>query len=759
MARLFLNRYVGSRVKRLEDLRILRGEATYVDDIMLSGMLHAVFVRSPYPHAVINEIDTSDAAKARGVVGVYTWRDLEKGLKPFSFNSSDPFYPLAKDKVRFVGEPVAVVLAEDPYKAMDAAELVVVDYEPLEPVSSVDAALKDEAPRIHDSAPSNIGFDRTYGCGDADKVFKEAPIVLENTLYNDRVYAASLEPRGVVAHYDGETLTVWSSTQTPFDLRDEILDKFVAPPRSVRVIQPDVGGAFGAKIPTYPEDLVVPYLAYTTGRPVKWYAYRREDVVSTTHGRDIRATLEVAVDRRGRILGLRGEVVADLGAYPLGAALPAIATRIISGAYDIRAGSVRALGVYTNKTPLGAYRGAGRPEGIFFIERMIDLVADELGMNPAEVRLLNMISKEQMPYKNCFGFEYDSGDYPVTLKRALEALGIRELERWAEEERRKGRLVGVGYAFYVEITSGGPFESAYVRLEPNGRVEIVVGSTPTGQGDATAFAQLAADIFGVELEKVRVRWGDTGLIGEGVGTFGSRTLAVGGGAVIEASKQIVEKAKRAAAELLGVDEAQVEYEPGYYYVKSDPARRVTLLEAAERVYRGESSVEPPLEAKVLYDPKHPVYPFGLHAAVVEIDGETGRVKVLKYLSYDDVGKAVNPMLVEGQLHGGVMQGIGQVLYEHMAYDESSYPLTLSLGDYGVPTAHEAPIEFKIVMQETQTHHPHGVRGVGEIGTIAAPPALVRAIENAFKPRRVRITRTPVKPEDIYKLVKEVTDKI
>ncbi len=759
MARLFLNRYVGSRVRRIEDLRILRGEATYVDDIRLTGMLHAVFVRSQYPHARIKSVDASDALKAPGVVGVYTWRDLEKGLKPFELGRSDPFYPLARDKVRFVGEPVAVVVAEDPYKAMDAAELVVVDYEPLDAVASVDEALREGAPRIHEAAPDNIGFDKTYGCGDVDKVFREAPIVLGDTLYNSRVYAASMEPRGVVAHYDGETLTVWSSTQTPFDLRDEILDKFRAPPKSVRVIQPDVGGAFGAKIPTYPEDLVIPYLAYTLRRPVKWYAYRREDMVSTTHGRDIRARLEVAVDRGGRILGIRGEVVADLGAYPLGAALPAIATRILSGAYDIRAGRVRALGVYTNKTPLGAYRGAGRPEGIFFIERMVDLVADELGMDPVEVRLVNMVGREQMPYKNCFGFEYDSGDYPTTLKRALEALGVRELERWAEEERRKGRLVGLGYAFYVEITSGGPFESAYVRLEPNGRVEIVVGSTPTGQGDATAFAQLAADIFGVELEKVRVRWGDTGLIGEGVGTFGSRTLAVGGGAVIEASRQIIEKARRAAAEVLGVDESEVDYEPGYYYVKGDPARRVSLLEVAERVYRGESSVEPPLEAKVLYDPKHPVYPFGLHAAVVEVDPESGRVRVLKYLSYDDVGKAVNPMLVEGQLHGGVMQGIGQVLYEHMAYDDSGYPLTQSLGDYGVPTAHEAPMEFRVVLQETQTHHPHGVRGVGEIGSIAAPPALVRAIENAFRPRRVRITKTPVKPEDVYKLVKGVTDRV
>ena len=746
------SRYTGRRVARLEDERLLRGRGEYLDDIKLPGTLYAAFVRSEYPHALIKSIDVRDAARMQGVVGVFTWKEAEDLLEPETFDvPSDPMYPLARGKVRYYGEPVAVVVAEDPGKALDAVEAVSVDYEPLEPVTDPLKALEPGAPQVHASAKGNIGFDKTYSCGDVDRVFKEAPIIVEDELYNGRVYAASLEPRGVLAHYDGESLIVWASTQTPFDIKEELEDRLKVKVESIRVIQPDVGGAFGAKIPVYSEYVLIPALSVRLGRPVKWYASRREDLVSTTHGRDIRAKIRLAADREGRVLGLDATIIADLGAYPLGYALPAIAARILSGAYDIRNGRARALGVYTNKTPLGAYRGAGRPEAMFFIERMMDLLADELGMDPIEVRLKNMVRPDQMPYTNCFGWTYDSGDYPGALREALEKLRYREALKEAERASRQGRLVGVGLAFYVEITSGGPFESALARLEPDGTITIISGSTPTGQGDATGFAQMAADIMGVDIGDVRVLWGDTGLIARGQGTFGSRTLAVGGGAVIKALEGVLAKARRVAAEVLGVPEEQVSYEPGRFYVSGDPEKSVPLKEVAR--IAGEKGIR--LEEYVEYNPERPVYPFGAHMAVVEVDPETGVARVVEYRSLDDVGRVVNPTLVEGQIIGGVVQGIGQVLYEEVVYDESGYPRTQTLADYGIPTSMETSIRFEVHFRETPTHHPHKVRGVGEIGSIAAPPAIVRAIENAL--RRVnpkaRITKTPVKPEEILAIVR------
>ena len=747
MESIFSGRYVGAPLRRIEDERLLKGRARFIDDISLSGMLHAVFVRSPYPHAIIKSVDVSDASRLRGVVAVLTYRDIAGSIKPWEFEvPSDPMYPLARDKVRYYGEPVAVVVAEDPYLAADAAELVSIEYEPLEPVVDPLEALEKGAPRIHERASSNAVYKKSYKCGSVEDAFSRAHVVVEDELSMERVYAAPMEPRGVVAHYDGEQLTVWSSTQTPFDLRDAILEKFSDPPSSVRVIQPDVGGAFGAKIPTYPEDLVVPLLAMKLGRPVKWYSSRREDFVATLHGRDVRARISLAATRDGKILGIRARILGDLGAYPSDYWLPDVAARILTGAYDIRNGFVEVLGVCTNKTPLGPYRGAGRPEGIFFIERMVDLLADELGMDPVELRLANMVRPEQMPYKNCFGFRYDSGDYPGTLRKAVDLFKVKDLSKWAKEERGRGRLVGVGLAFYVEITSGGPFESAHVKLEPSGRVSIIVGSTPTGQGDATGFAQLAADILGTSIDKIEVSWGDTGLIGEGVGTFGSRTMAVGGGAVIKALEEIIKKARKEAAKMLRVGEEELEYRQGRFVARRSPDRIITLLDIA--------AATGGLEAKVHYDPGRPVYPFGAHLAIVEVEKDTGRVRVLGYKSLDDVGKAINPLLVEGQIVGGVVQGLGEVLYEQIVYSRDGALLTQSLSDYGVPTALDAPARVEVHLQETPTHHPHKVRGVGEIGAIAAPPAIARAIEEALKPLKIRVRKTPVKPEEIHRMLQQ-----
>ncbi|MCE4604881.1 MAG: xanthine dehydrogenase family protein molybdopterin-binding subunit [Aeropyrum sp.] len=744
-------RYSGRGVARLEDLRLLRGAGRYLDDIRLDGMLYASFVRSEYPHARIKRVDVSDALKASGVVAALTYSDIEGRIKPWSFKSpSSPMYPLAGDRVRYVGEPVAVVVAEDPYKAEDAAELVQVDYEPLEPVVDPIKAMEPGAPRVHEEAERNIAFRKKLSCGDVARELARAEVVVADRLWIGRKYAASLEPRGVVASYSGGELTVWVSTQTPHDHRDELLERLAKPPRSVRVIQPDVGGAFGAKIEVYPEEVVVPYLAMLLGRPVKWVPSRREDAVSTTHGRDVGAELEVAATRGGEIRAVRGRIIADVGAYPLGVWLPLTAAKILPGAYKISSAEVEVLAVYTNKTPLAAYRGAGRPEGIFFIERMVDLLADELGLDPAEVRARNLVTPEMMPYENCFGWKYDSGDYVSTLRRGLSLLRVRELEEWASGERARGRLVGVGYAFYVEITSGGPFETARVTLKEDGSVEIAVGSTPTGQGDATGFAQLAADMLGVPMESVRVVWGDTSVIEEGVGTFGSRTLTVGGGAVIDAVSQVLERLRSRAGEVLGIPEGRVAYRPGEFYDMLEPDRVIGLADLVRRVYRemGESALEV-VSAYSKYDPKTPVYPYGLHVAVVEVDRGTGRVRVLEYRSLDDVGRVINPVLVEGQIVGGVLQGIGDALYEEMKYGGDGHPLTLSLSDYGVPTVMEAPEKVEIHIQETPTHHPHGTRGVGEIGTIAAPPAIARAVENALG-GALRVRRLPISPEEILR---------
>jgi carbon-monoxide dehydrogenase large subunit len=753
----FSGRYVGKRVRRVEDGKLVTGRGLFVDDIRLPSSLYAYFLRSIYPHAWIKSIDVSDALKLGGVVAVYTYRDIERYVEPFRYEGvrSEPMTLLASKKARYVGEPIAMVVAVDKYVARDAADLINVDYEPLESLSNPYMAVESDV-RIHEPAERNVAFSGRVECGDPVKAFSTASYVFAEKLYNQGVAPSPMEPRGVVAMYDGETLTVWSSTQTPYDLKETLASTLKLGIPRIRVVQPDVGGAFGAKIVTYPEEILVPLASILLGKPVKWTATRMEEFTSMNRGRDLYAELEVAVDREGSILGLRGRVVADLGAYPWGTELPYICARMLTGPYRIKNELVEVVGVYTNKVPLMAYRGAGRPEATFFIERIVDLVSDELGLDPVELRLKNILRASDMPYRNCGGFRYDSGDYASTLIRGVELLGYRDLLKWAEEEARKGRLVGVGLSFYVEVTSGGPFESAMVRIESDGKVTVVSGATPHGQGDATGFAQLVADMLGIDIGDVRVLWGDTSLIPRGVGTFGSRTITVGGGAVIQATMKVIEKARRIASIMLEAREEDVVFEGGRFYVRGSPERYVELKDVAGVAYQTPlEGVEPGLEAIAYYDPGGPVYPFGLHIAVVEVDRETGKVKVIKYRSLDDVGKAINPMLVEGQIVGGVAQAIGQALYEEMLYDEQGNPLNPSFADYMIPTALEIPMDIKSVLQETPTKHPHGTRGVGEIGAIAAPPAIIRAVEDAIRRAGVktRITRMPVKPEEVHQILR------
>lgn len=741
-------------VKRIEDYELVTGRGRFVDDIRLRDTVYASFVRSSYPHALIRGVDVSDVAKDPRALLVLTFRDIEGLVEPYSFGdaNSDPMYVLARSKVRYVGEPIAMVVSSDPYTAHDLAERVVVDYEPLEGVSDPFKAVESDV-RIHESAPRNIAFERDFEAGDVDGVFRSSPS-FRVRLINQDLAPAPMETRGVLASFDGANLTVWVSTQTPYDLKEEILSKLKVDVRHVRVIQPHVGGAFGAKIFNYPEELLVALASYMLKRPVLWRATRTEDMITTNRGRALIADLEVAYSRDGEIRGLRGEIMADLGAYPWGTLLPVIAVRMLPGPYRIQNARIKAVGIYTNKVPLAAYRGAGRPEATFFIERIMDMVADELNMDPVEIRLRNMVRADEMPYRNIFGLTYDSGDYRSTLEKGLEKLGYRELSRWADEEARRGNVIGVGFAFYIEITSGGPYESAIVRVGADGKVTIISGSTPTGQGDATVFAQLASEILGVPMENIEVLWGDTDLIGRGFGTFGSRTLAVGGGAVIKAAERVREKAVRVAATVLETDPEDIEIVDGVFRSRRDPSKTLTWKQVAEAAYSSfKGDLEPGLEAVAYYDPIKPVYPFGVHLAVVKLDPETGRVKILKYRSYDDVGKAINPMLAEGQIVGGIVQGIGQALLEHFIYDESSNPLNPNLAEYLIPTAVEVP-DIEVNFQETPTHHPHRVRGVGEIGTIAAPPAVVSAVENALRRLgvRARLTQMPLTPSYIWSII-------
>ncbi len=753
---LFAGRYVGKRVKRIEDPRLITGKGLYVDDLKLPGSLYAYFIRSQYPHARIVSIDARDAEKLGGVIAIYTYKDIEGFVEPITFEDarSEPMPLLASGKVRYVGEPIAMIIARDRYVARDAADLVSIDYEPLEAISDPYKAMESDI-KIHEPAERNIATSERISCGDVDTAFSKAYLVISEKFYSQGVAPSPMEPRGVAAMYDGYTLTVWSSTQTPYDLKEELASKLKIGVPRIRVIQPDVGGAFGAKIARYHEEYLVPLASILTGFPLKWFSTRWEDFVSTNRGRDLYAELEVAVSREGRVLGLRGRIIADLGAYPWGTELPFICARMLTGPYRIENASIEVLGIYTNKTPLMAYRGAGRPEAAFFIERIMDIVSNELGIDPVELRLRNLIRPSEMPYRNCGGMRYDSGDYPSTLLRGVEKLGYRDLLRWADEEAKRGRVVGVGLSFYVEVTSGGPYESAIVRIESDGRVTVISGSTPHGQGDATGFAQLVADILGIDIGDIRVLWGDTDLIARGVITAGSRTITVGGGAVIQATMRVLEKARKIASSILEAREEDLVFENGRFYVRGTPDKYVTLKEVARRAYfsppRG---VEPGLEAISYYNPEGPVFPFGIHVAAVEIDRETGRVRITTYRSLDDVGRAINPMLIEGQLVGGIAQAIGQALYEEFLYDDQGYPRNPSLADYMIPTALEIPGDIVNIFQETPTKHPHGTRGVGEIGAIAAPPAIVRAVEDALRRAgaRVRITRMPIKPEQIYRIL-------
>ena len=772
----------GSSIKRREDPKLITGRGNYVDDIKIVGMLHLAIVRSPHAHANIRGIDTSAASASEGVVAVFTGEELQEqlGSLPVGWPVPDtkevPHPPLAIGKVRYVGDAVAAVVAASPALAADAAELVEVDYEPLDAVVSMDAALADGAPQLHDDAPNNTAFEWEVGGGDVDQAQADAEVVISQRLVNQRLIPNAMEGRGVVADYNPGTnqLTMWTSSQIPHLVK--LLMTLVTghPEHLIRVVAPDVGGGFGSKLYLYAEEVITGIVAKQLGRAVKWTEQRQEAYLATTHGRDHVSDVTIMGNRDGTITGLDGTTYANMGAY-LSTFAPAIPTYLYGlmfvGPYDFPNVRCKVIAPFTNTTPVDAYRGAGRPEATYLIERMVDLFADEIGMDPAEVRRKNFIPPFDDAYEIPLGVMYDSGNYEAALDKALEIIGYDNFKEEQARARSEGRLVGIGFCSYVEICGGAPsaiavtlgaraglWESAIVRVHPTGKATVYTGSSAHGQGHETTFAQLAASELGVPVEDIDVVHGDTGQVQFGTGTFGSRSAAVGGGAIHMSVSKIKEKAKRLAAHLLEAAPEDIVYEDGKLFVAGAPAEAKTIQEVAlaAHVYAEDlpEGIEPGLEATSYFDPKNFTWPFGTHAAVVEIDPDTGAVTLQRYIAVDDVGNVINPMIVDGMVHGGIAQGVGQALQEEAVYDDDGQLLTGSMMDYAVPTAETFPMYESDRTVTPTPVNPMGVKGAGETATIAASPAVINAVVDALSPLGVRHIDMPAKPENVWRTIQE-----
>ena len=766
----------GERVLRKEDDRFLTGRGSYVADMLPPGTVYAVFVRSPYAHARIVRINTAKAAKLRGVLGVLTAEDLKDEVGsiftawtiPNSDLKTPPYYPLARDVIRYQGEAVAVVVAENPYLAEDARELVEVEYESLPVVVDTEAAVKKGAPQVHGEAPGNVAFKWTLAGGDVDAVFKEADVVVSQRFVNQRLQPTALEPRAAIAQYEPGTkeLTLFVTSQNPFVHRLILSLVLKHPEHLIRVVAPDVGGGFGSKIPCYPWEAVVCHLAMRFGRPVKWVEDRTENYVATTHGRDHVQYVDLAAKKDGTILGIKARVLANMGAY-LSTAAPGIPTILfgfmVGGCYAIKAGHVEVTGVFSNTTPVDAYRGAGRPEALFLLERMVDILARKLKKDPAEIRRRNFIPPDKFPYPSAMGLTYDSGNYEPTLKKALAKVGYDRLRKEQAEARKKGKLMGIGLSAYVEICglgpssvvtstgfAGGLWGGSTVRVHPTGKATVYTGGHPHGQGEETTFAQIVAQELGIPVADIEVVHGDTKLTPYGQGTYGSRTTPVEGGSVALSARKVRDKARKIAAHLLEAREEDLDFADGKFFVRGSPKASKTIQEVAWAAYMAGSmpkDVEPILDATTFYDPSNFVFPFGCHVCVVDVDRDTGQVSIRRYVAVDDCGNQINPMIVEGQVHGGVLQGLAQAMLEQTVYDENGNLLTNSLLEYLVPTAMEAP---NIETDSTVTpspHNPIGVKGVGETGTIASSQAYVNAVCDAIGVDHIDM---PITPEKVWR---------
>lgn len=768
-------RYFGARVKRNEDPRLLTGRGTFVDDIRPAGLLHAALLRSPYAHARIVSIEVGKAAALPGVVAVYTHTDLPEALaKPLpkliphhTLIHHKTQFALAPDRVRHVGEPVAFVVAESRYVAEDALDLIEVEYDPLAPVVDLEAAAQPGTPLVHEDIGTNVCAHYTQRVGSVEEAFARAAHVFTERFVVDRGTAAPMECRGVVAQWEPKTgqLTVWDSTQAPIPIRNGLANLLGLPQANVRVIAPDVGGGFGPKIMMfYPEEVLVPYAAMRLERPVKWIEDRRENFVAMNHEREQVHDAAIAVDDQGRILGVKTVFLYDSGAYiPYGLTVPIVASTTLPGPYKIPNYHCEFKAVFTNKTIVSPYRGAGRPHGVFVMERLMDRVARELGIDRVEVRRRNLIQPHEFPYDVGLIYQdnapliYDSGNYPALLDMALEMIGY---DRWpAERERyrQQGRHVGLGIACYVEGSGIGPYEGCRVTVEPSGKVYAATSVGTQGQGHFTSFAQIVADALTVPVENVVITTGDSGAFGWGTGTFASRAAVVAGNAVALAAQAVRQKALTVAAGKLEAGVGDLELSDGKVFVRGVPGKSLTLAEiaVAANPLRGtipEEWEQPGLEASRYFAPPRGTFAGGVHAAIVEVDVQTGMIRILKYVVVHDCGRVINPMILDGQIRGGVAQGIGGAFYEKLVYDESGQLLTQTFMDYLLPTAMEVP-EVEIAHIETPSPlNPLGVKGAGEAGVIPVPALFAQAIDEALQDWNVWITEMPLSPNRLVELM-------
>ena len=781
MAATETTQYIGAPVPRREDRKLLTGQGSFLDNMTLPGMLWMALVRSPYPHARIVSVDVAAAAQAPGVVAAYSGHDLAgewAGPLPCAWPVTEdiampPHWPVAQDKARYEGDAVAVVVAESRAAAVDAAELVAVEWEELPAVTDVAHALDEGAPLVHDDLGSNRCYVWPLEGGDVAKAFAEAEVTVSERYRQQRLIPSAIEPRGVLAQALNATgeLTLWSATQVPHVLRVTLSGVLGMAEAKLRVIAPDVGGGFGSKLDVYAEEALALALARRLGRPIKWIEERTEGFQATIHGRDVIQEIELAATKAGKITGVRVRLTAAMGAYLqlVTPGIPLLGAWIYNGAYDIPAYGFECTGVFTHTTPTDAYRGAGRPEATYAIERAVDALARQLGMDPAEVRRLNFI--KEFPHTIASGLTIDSGDYDATLDRVLELAGYETLRAEQAARRASGdvKQLGIGLSTYNEMCGlapsrilgairygAGGWDAATIRCLPTGTVQALVGTSPHGQGHETAFSQIVADRLGCTPDEVEVLHGDTAVVPLGMDTYGSRSLAVGGVALYQAADKVIEKARKIVAHQIEVSEDDLEYSGGIFHVKGTD-RAMSVKEAALAAWTAHNlpdGLEPGLEETAVYDPPNFSWPAGAHLAVVEVDAETGDTRLLRYVAVDDVGTVVNPTIVDGQVHGGIAQGVAQALYEGAVYDDDGNLLTTNFMTYLIPSAAELP-SYELDRKESPSpSNPMGVKGVGETGTIASVAATMNAVMDALSAHGVTDLDMPASPERVWRAIEE-----
>jgi carbon-monoxide dehydrogenase large subunit len=779
-------KYFGAAVRRREDPRFLRGDGRYVDDVILPGMLHVAFLRAPYAHARIRAVRTEAAAAMPDVVRVFTFRDLERFMKPLPVFGAPPpglaaavrfelhvaeQYALCRDRARYAGEIVAMVVAGSRARAEDAVERIDVDWEPLPAVVDMRAAATAASPLVHPEWGTNVAVGFSHAVGDVDAAFAAADVVVNETFAIQRYVGMPIETRGVIAAWDRRTgtLTTWNATQVSHFVQQGLTAALGLPPHKIRVIAPDVGGGFGTKAQGYPEDALIPIAAMVLGRPVKWIEDRREHMTSAAHARHQIHDIALAARRDGTMLGVRDRIWLDLGAYnSWGIVLPYNTVAHLLGPHRIRNLRVDVEAVVTNKTPNAPYRGAGRPETVFAMDRIVDRLARELRLDPAELRCRNYIGAAEMPYALGMPYRdgnplvYDTGDFAGALDAALKAADYNGLRREQAALRARGIHRGIGISGYVEGTAIGPYEGAHVTVDLAGRVVVATGAVNSGQGHETSFAQIAADTLGVPLEHVTVVGGDTATVPFGIGTFASRSAVTAGTSIADACRTVRDKLVNAAATLLEAAPADIDIEAGRVFVRGTPGSALPLarvIQASLPTFAKPGVASPDFEASAYHHVPTVTYASAVHVAVVEVDTDTGVVRLLRYVVAHDCGKVINPVIVEGQVHGGVAQGVGGALFEEMVYDESGQLLTGSLMDYLVPTAMEVPAIETVHLEFPSPRNPLGIKGLGEGGAISPPAAIANAVEDALEPFGVRVHATPLGPDRVLALLRAAPGRL